>query len=459
MEFRLFGEVQVWSAGRSLSVGTPRQQAVLVALLVDARRPVAIDTLVDRVWDGSPPADPRAVLYSHLSRIRRLLAQAATFSGEEEARIVRRHAGYMLDIDPDSVDVHRFRRLSEQGGDDEQRAAALAEALALWRGTPLGGVHGEWAARLRSGWSGRRLDAAVRWARIELDLGRPAAVVTTLPDLAAEYPLAEPLEALFMRALHATGRGAEALDRYTAVRRHLADELGTDPGPELRAVHRTLLEDEPLPSAPPRRAPALVSATAVPPPPPPPLPMPVRRRAPAVLVTLLAALVLQGDVTAPPAPQPVEHVQALFAAARKLHHDGKATEAQAKLADAARRYDDLLDLDPGRNGPLLAPAVVEALRWAGVDFSVAEASVWSWLASKESTPYPAISQVFLLRGWRLRAPVFLDVIVWNYEQAPGVTSPREAADVRIDVLEAAVIEGSNSRHGTHVREFGQLLEP
>ena len=250
-EFRLLGEMELWAAGHLLDVGTPRLQAVLAALAVDAGRPVAIETLVDRVWDESPPAEARNVLYSYLSRGRRLLRQVS-LAGAATMRIERRHAGYVLDIDPDLVDLHRFRRLMDKGRDpqcgDPDRAVAIAEALGLWRGSPLAGISGGWAAQVRDSWCRQRLDAAVLWAQIELRLGHPTAVITTLPDLVTEYPLVEPLETLLMRALHAAGRDAEALDRYAAIRQRLADELGTDPGPELRALFHAVLHGESPPS-------------------------------------------------------------------------------------------------------------------------------------------------------------------------------------------------------------------
>src|SRR6266496_1279512 len=145
--------MELRAAGQLLDVGPPRQQAVLVALAVDAGRPVAIETLIDRVWADTPPSAVRNVLYSHLSQIRRLMRQASTLAGEEAVRIERRHAGYLLDIDPDLVDLHRFRRLVEQGRDarraDADRADALTEALGLWRGPPLAGLGGEWATQMR----------------------------------------------------------------------------------------------------------------------------------------------------------------------------------------------------------------------------------------------------------------------------------------------------------------------
>jgi DNA-binding SARP family transcriptional activator/tetratricopeptide (TPR) repeat protein len=238
MEFQLFGEVQLQAGGQLLDVGTPRQQAVLAALLVDAGRPVAIETLIDRVWDEAP-AEARNVLYSHLSRIRQLLKRAGGV-----AKLDRRPAGYVLDVEPDSVDMHRFWRLVDQGGSDEEKSAALTEALSLWRGTPLAGIPGEWVEHVRDRWLRRRLDALVRWGDVELRLGRPAGVIDVFVDLVAEYPLAEQLEGVLMRALHDAGRDAEALDRYTAIRERLADELGTDPGPELRELHSAILRGE-----------------------------------------------------------------------------------------------------------------------------------------------------------------------------------------------------------------------
>ena len=252
MEIRLLGEMELWSSGEQLDVGAPRQQAVLAALAVDAGRPVAIETLIDRVWDEAPPIEARNVLYSHLSRIRRLLTRAA-LADNMAVRIERRYAGYVLDIDPALVDVHRFRYLVEQGTDaqrgDTDRATVISEALALWRGQPLAGLSGIWVGQLRDCWHRERLDAAGHWAQLELRLGRPDAAIAILPTFVAEYPLAEHLEALLMQALHAAGRDAEALDRYTAVRQRLSDDLGTDPGRELQSLYQAILCGE-LPTPP-----------------------------------------------------------------------------------------------------------------------------------------------------------------------------------------------------------------
>ncbi|HEV8559923.1 MAG TPA: BTAD domain-containing putative transcriptional regulator [Actinophytocola sp.] len=253
MEFRLLGEVQLQVAGRLLDAGTPRQQAVLAALAVDAGRPIPIETLIDRVWGDNPPAEARNVLYSHLSRIRQMLKRAGT------GGVARRNAGYVLEIDPNSIDLHRFVHLAGRGNDphlsDADRAAALTEALGLWHGAPLAGIAGDWADQVRTSWHRRRVAVAVLWGELELRLGRPEPVIGMIPDLAEAYPLAEPLEALLIRALHAAGRDAEAVDRYAAVRQRFAEALGTDPGPELRALHTALLRGE-LPTPHPATLPA-----------------------------------------------------------------------------------------------------------------------------------------------------------------------------------------------------------
>jgi DNA-binding SARP family transcriptional activator len=487
MEFRLLGAVELRAGGQLLEIGAPRLQAVLAALAVEPRRPVAIETLIDRVWDDTPPIEARNVLYSYLSRIRRLLKQAS-LAGEATVRIERQPAGYVLDIDPDLVDLHRFRRLVEQGCDrehgDDTRSDALAEALGLWRGPALAGLPGRWAAQVRDSWYRRRLDAMVQWAQIKLRLGHAAAVITTLPDLAAEHPLVEPLETLLMQALHTTGRGAEALERYSAIRQRLADELGADPGPELRALHQAVLQGE-LP-CPPASAVATLPEILRPPPTatyhrpepaatngngshakPPnddPTPKPRLARRGVVLTALVAVILLatigavrvfHQETTNSPS---IEDVRALFATAEKFDQEGRTKKARETTVDAVQLYDELINLNPDRYGPPLVPVIIQALDRVGVDFSVAKAAMRSWLSSPVYSPYPAISQEILLQGWRLKAPVYLDVIVWNYEHTHGMPSPRNVADVKTDVLKTSVVDGSNARYGTGQTDFEQLLK-
>src|SRR6266545_4519527 len=230
MEIRLFGSLEVRNATGSVDVGPPRQRTVLAALLVDAGRPVPVDTLVDRVWGQAPPDRVRHSLYIYIARLRRALGSSV--------RLVNRSGGYVAEVDPDTVDLHRFRRLVERARDirrpDAQRAALLRQAMDLWRGTPLADLHGEWVARVREGWRRQHLDAAVSWAQAELRISNAAGIVSTLVDLAAEYPLAEPLVAALMRALHETGRivaAGRASTGDAAVGRARLHRPGTRAGP------------------------------------------------------------------------------------------------------------------------------------------------------------------------------------------------------------------------------------
>jgi DNA-binding SARP family transcriptional activator len=216
----------------------------MAALAVDVGRPVAVDVVIERVWGTHAPDGARSAVHAHVARIRRVCEQAAG-TAREPLCLVRRSGGYLLEAGPDQVDVHRFRQLVDQaraaGPEDPVRARLLREALDLWRGEPLSGLHGQWAARMREAWRRQHQDAAVGWARAELSNGDPASVIGPLTGLLGEYPLAEPLAEALMRALHETGRSAEALDCYAAVRKRLAEELGTDTGPALRHLHQTIL--------------------------------------------------------------------------------------------------------------------------------------------------------------------------------------------------------------------------
>jgi DNA-binding SARP family transcriptional activator len=247
MEFRLLGPVEVWAAGSPLCTGQPRQRAVLAALSVDAGRVVPWHVLADRVWGAAPPHDCRAALRAHVTRVRRVLERGAA-GVPWSAPIAYRCGGYLLDVDRQRVDVHRFRHLLARSRvpdyADEQRLGFLREAVTLWRGEPLAGVSGQWAERVRRTWCGEHVDAIVAWARAELRVGDPSAVVGPVSDAVDDNPLVEPLTAVLMRALAAMGRVVDALQLYAATRRHLTDELGADPGAELVAAHRAVLRGE-----------------------------------------------------------------------------------------------------------------------------------------------------------------------------------------------------------------------
>ncbi|MEU5594831.1 tetratricopeptide repeat protein [Streptomyces sp. NPDC020298] len=252
MNLHLLGPLELRVAGRVVDLGQPRRRAVLAALAADTGRPVPVTTLVDRVWDTAAPDGARSVLYSHISRLRRLLAAAASASGGGEAevpppplRISRASGGYVLEADEHAVDLLRFRSLVAQGHEphrsDTRRAHLLEEALRLWCGVPLAGLAGAWAERTRIAWTQERVETALAWARILVRQERPREVPTVLQPLLAEHPLCEPLAVAVMRGLAAAGRTAEAVHTYTGIRRQLRAELGVAPGPELQALYEEML--------------------------------------------------------------------------------------------------------------------------------------------------------------------------------------------------------------------------
>jgi DNA-binding SARP family transcriptional activator/tetratricopeptide (TPR) repeat protein len=239
MEVQLLGPVELRFRGQIVSGWTPQQRSVLAALAVDAGRPVALDTLVDRVWGESAPAQARHAVYVHVAKIRRTFREAGTRAGLD-----RRSGGYLLDAPADWVDVHRFQALvalARDASSDESRAGLLGRALDLWQGVPLDAVPGHWAGRVREAWQHQRVTVATRWAGLAQRFADPDETIPRLVELLTEHPTAEPLMAALLRALHAAGRTGEAIDRFTAMRALLVDEFGTDPGAELAGAYQEIL--------------------------------------------------------------------------------------------------------------------------------------------------------------------------------------------------------------------------
>ncbi len=237
MEFRVLGTVDAVDGGRAVDPGTPRQRCVLAALALSPGHPVAVDTLVDCVWGEHPPRQARNTLYSYVTRLRRALGQP----------IRRRSGGYALDVASEQVDLFRFRDLRRRAriADDATAVQLLRDALALWRSSPLCGLPGTWAERVRAGLAGERLAALASYADAAVRLGHNPDLVTELEAELLEHPTAEPLAAALMRALDRAGRQAEAIEVYAGTRQRIVDELGTEPGDQLQSLHLDLLRRRP----------------------------------------------------------------------------------------------------------------------------------------------------------------------------------------------------------------------
>ncbi|MDQ0990553.1 BTAD domain-containing putative transcriptional regulator [Streptomyces sp. V3I7] len=237
VRYRILGTTQALRPdGTAVPVGGARLRALLTVLALRAGRTVPVGLLVDEVWSAEPPADATGALQALVGRLRRALGADAVASAD---------GGYRLAAAPDDIDLHRFERLVGEGlraldDDDPAKAAvALDDALALWGGPALADLPDRTAeaARLQA----RRLDALRARHTAALALGHAAQALPGLTALCDGHPLDEPLQALRLRALRDTGRTAEALAAYEDVRRLLAERLGSDPGPELRALHGELL--------------------------------------------------------------------------------------------------------------------------------------------------------------------------------------------------------------------------
>lgn len=247
MRFRLLGPLEIRAGEDWQEIGAAKWRSVLAVLLIKAGQIVPVDMLINEVWGDAPPAGAVNLVSIYVLKLRRLM-------GDTDGSLLRHRApGYLLRLGPADSDVQVFETLVHDGrralaaGDAASAAGLLAEALALWRGSPLADVP---ATPLVDGETERlaelRLDAAELRIRAELACGEHAQVIPELRRLLADHPLREGLWALLMRALDGAGRHAEAIDAYGQARNVIADELGVDPGAELRHLHADMLAQDEL---------------------------------------------------------------------------------------------------------------------------------------------------------------------------------------------------------------------
>ncbi|MET9227895.1 BTAD domain-containing putative transcriptional regulator [Lentzea sp. NPDC003310] len=245
VRYRLLGPLQIWRGGVELRLGGPRQRTLLAALALHANETVSFEHLSEAVWE-SPPAAPESNIRTYVAALRKLV----------QDDLVTVPGGYRLRVADDEVDVAVFSRLCAAGdealkqGDHREAAARYEEALALWRGPALDGL--TVGPRLEAELTllqERRLTVAEQHARLSIELGQGERLIAELRRLTKQFPLREQLWLQLMHALQRANRPAEALQAFEDVRVLLADELGTDPGSELRELHARLLRgDQPRPA-------------------------------------------------------------------------------------------------------------------------------------------------------------------------------------------------------------------
>jgi DNA-binding SARP family transcriptional activator/predicted RNA-binding Zn ribbon-like protein len=242
MEFRLLGPFEAHHDGHPVDLGNRRQErCVLAVLLLDAGHLVSTDRLIDLLWNGRPPASARGTLHTYLGRLRAALTPYGV-------RISSRREGYLVEVDGHQIDVDEFSRLTYRAGgvtEPAERVPLLDRALGLWRGPLLADTADEeLRERLHGPLEELRLTALELWAEAQLALGRHARVINELTPLTTGRPPREQLVATLMTALYQGARQADALLLYQRTRQALVADLGVEPGPGLREVHRRILRED-----------------------------------------------------------------------------------------------------------------------------------------------------------------------------------------------------------------------
>jgi DNA-binding SARP family transcriptional activator len=243
MEFRVLGPLEAWDGGSEVSLGGRKPRALLAVLLLHANEVVSSDRLIEELWGEDSPERAAAALRVNVSRLRKALPRDV---------LTTRSPGYVIQVEPDELDLHRFERLVDEGRGLLARGLAadasnrLRDALSLWRGSALADfTYESFAQAAIARLEEIRLAAVELRIDADLALGRHDELVGELEALVAEQPLRERLRGYLMTALYRSGRQAEALDAYQEARRALVDELGIEPSTELQELERAILRQDP----------------------------------------------------------------------------------------------------------------------------------------------------------------------------------------------------------------------
>ncbi|MFF1791175.1 BTAD domain-containing putative transcriptional regulator [Kitasatospora sp. NPDC058243] len=249
MEFQVLGNMEMRDHARLLPPIRPRHERFLARLVLSPNTLVSISALAETLWDGEPPASAERQVQNVASQLRQAWLTAGVPEANEIIRTGR--AGYSLDVEVGSIDLHVFRKLVTQSGglartgDLHRAIRTLRQALELWRGPAFAGIESQVIQRNSLLINEERPAAWEECMRLELEVGQHGRVVTELSALVAEFPFRERLTGHYMTALYRTGQQTAALQTYQQLRVRLGDELGIDPGPVLQELHERILRNDP----------------------------------------------------------------------------------------------------------------------------------------------------------------------------------------------------------------------
>jgi DNA-binding SARP family transcriptional activator len=243
----VLGPIELVVAGGPVRPAGQKQRALLAALLLEHGKAVSVDRLVDTLWGADPPPTARAKVHTHVSGLRQALRRC----GGDEEWILTRPPGYLLRTDDVGSDLAEFDGLTAAGraaaasGDKAAAAEQYARALALWRGPAFADVTSPVIQAAAAGLDERRVLTIEARAQANLDVGRCDVAIADLSTALTAYPLRERLRGFTMLALYRLGCRADALRLYRDGYKLLADELGLEPGPQLRHLHQRILTGDP----------------------------------------------------------------------------------------------------------------------------------------------------------------------------------------------------------------------
>ncbi len=269
LDFGVLGPLSVSAGGRRITVGGARQRSILALLLLSPGRIVSVDSLVEAVWQGEPPATARTQVAICIAALRKIFKA----EGFGEDLIVTAHPGYQLNPGGHRVDLLEFTALvagAEQlaaGRRTAEAAENYERALRLWRGPVLSGVTGRLVEDEAERLEELRLVTHDEAIALQLALGNHQELIGQLVPLVREHPLRERTRHSLMLAQYRAGRRAEAMETFREGRRHFIDELGIEPGPALQELHDAILRDDPVltPAVEPPAEPAGAEPSARPP--------------------------------------------------------------------------------------------------------------------------------------------------------------------------------------------------